>query len=307
MRGVRAKGIDALSAVLVLCASLFLQAAAAQDLEPRKYTNLPVGQNFLRLAAGYSTGEVDISPGIPVEDADLSLWGASVAYVRTFGIGGKMSSVDAYLPYTCADGRAVIQGEPTTREVCGVGDARLRLTYNFIGASAMSLGEFVKTPRELVVGASVQVQAPIGQYDPDRILNIGANRWVFRTEVGMSVPAGRWNVEFAAGVRFFEDNDEFLVDSVSSQDPLYNLQVHGIYDLSGGQWLSLNANYFFGGETFRDGNPTQLRQANSRVGVTWSKALNPKDVIQINASAGVITRVGNDSATITIAWLHRWQ
>ena len=53
---------------------------------------------------------------------------------------------------------------------------------------------------ELVVGASVQVQVPLGQYDADRILNIGANRWVLRTEVGMSIPAGRWNVEFAARI-----------------------------------------------------------------------------------------------------------
>lgn len=293
--------------LVTLLAAFLSTSASAQDLEPRRYVNVPIKQNFVRVAGGYSTGEVEVSPGIAVEDADLSMAGASLAYLRTFGLGGKAASVDLYVPYFCAEGSALIQGERGSRNTCGLGDARLRATYNFIGAPATDLNDFLKTPTTVVVGASFQVQAPTGAYDADRLLNIGANRWVFRPEIGMSVPLGKWSMEISAGARFFEDNDEFLVDSTSAQDPLYNLQVHAVYTFSRKQWLALMGNYFFGGETFRNGNPTQLRQENSRLGLVWNIAFDSRNLIQVNASRGVITRVGNDSTNVGVAWLHRWE
>jgi hypothetical protein len=296
-----------LGAVTLVAATLLASAAEAQDLEPRRYVSIPVKQNFVRAAFGYSTGEVNISPGLPLEDVDLELLATSLAYLRTMDIGGKAASVDAYLPLVCADGTGVIDGTRQGRSVCGQGDARLRFTYNFIGAPALELGEFVGRKRQIVVGASVQVSAPVGRYDEERLLNIGANRWVLRPELGMSVPLGKWNIEFSAGVRFFLDNDDFLGVSTLSQDPLVNLQAHAVYDISQKQWLSLNGNFFFGGKTFRDGTPTQLRQENSRLGVTWHVALDAYNVIQFTANTGVITRVGNDSTTVSMAWLHRWE
>ena len=280
--------------------------AEAQDLEPRRYFNIPIDQNFVRTAIGYSFGEVNITPGLTLTDTDLTLAAGSLAYLRSFDIGGRMTSFDAYLPLVYADGSAVLNGTRSGRTVYGQGDIRLRLVYNFIGAPALNLNEFIGRQRELVVGASVQIEAPVGQYDKEELLNIGANRWVLRSEIGMSAPLGRWSIGFAAGVRVFQDNDEFLVNSTLSQDPLYNLQAHVVYDLSRQQWLSFNGNYFFGGATFRDGSPSQIRQGNSRLGITWNIATDSRNIIQLTANSGVVTRVGNDSTTFSIAWTHRW-
>jgi len=283
-----------------------MSMATAQDLEPRRYINVPVAQNFVRTAIGYSWGEVNISPGLPLTGGDLSMVGTSVAYLRTLNVGGKASSFDAYLPVICADGSSVIANIRQERSTCGQGDARLRFTYNFIGAPALDLNEFIGRKREMVIGASIQVYAPIGHYDEDRLLNIGANRWVLRPDIGLSLPLGRWSIEFSAGARFFQDNDEYVNDSTLSQDPLYNLQVHAVYDISSKQWLSVNGNYFFGGTTYVNDVQSLTRQENSRLGVTWHIALNPFNVLQLTANTGVITRVGNDSTTISLAWLHRW-
>jgi len=292
-------------AFVVLTALSLASIAAAQDLEPRRYVNIPVEQNFVRTAIGYSWGEVNISPGLQLTDADLSMLGASVAYLRTLNVGGKASSFDAYLPLICADGSALHEGIRQGRRTCGQGDARLRFSYNFIGAPALQLSEFIERKREVVVGASIQVYVPTGQYDEDRLLNIGANRWVLRPDIGLSVPLGRWSIEFSAGARFFQDNDDFQGDSTLSQDPLYNLQAHAVYHVSPKQWLSINGNYFFGGVTYRNDVRAQLRQENSRLGVTWHIAMNKFNVVQLTANSGVITRVGNDSTTISFAWVHR--
>jgi hypothetical protein len=187
-----------------------------------------------------------------------------------------------------------------------LGDEQVRLTYNFVGAPALEMSDFIKKEKELVVGASMQLSFPTGQYDSDYLINIGANRWVIRPEIGMSIPWRRWSLEFAAGVRIFSDNSDFVGGVTLSQDPLYNLQVHMIYDLSPRQWLSLNGNYFFGGVAYKDDVPSAIRQANSRLGITWSMLVNSKIALKVSAHAGVVTRIGNDSNTYTIAGTYRW-
>jgi len=278
----------------------------AQDLEPRRYVNLPVGQNFIALTYSHTEGDVNFSPSVPLTDAFLTIEAPAVAYVRTFDIGGKSSSFDVLQPYVCLDGSALAEGERVTRDVCGLGDARARISYNFFGAPAIQISEFGKRPRRVVAGVSVQVGIPVGQYDDTKLVNIGTNRWEIKPEIGISIPWRKWSVEFAAGVRFFTDNDDFLQTSTFEQDPLYNLQAHIHYDLSRRQSLSLSSNYFFGGETYRDGVQTAIRQENARLGVSWSFALNPKHIIKVIMNTGVITRVGNDSDQYTAVWSYRW-
>ena len=292
--------------IIAVIAILLLGQATAQDLDPRRYTNIPVGQNFLALAFSYSEGDVNFSSSIPLSDANIRIDGPALAYLRTFAIAGKSASVDVLLPYACIAGSAVLDGERASRDVCGLGDTALRVRYNFFGAPAAELREFVRQKKTTVVGASVQIGAPTGQYDADKLLNIGANRWYIKPEIGVTVPWNKWSFEFSAGVRLFTDNSEFIGDVNVAQDPLYNIQSHVIYDLSPRQWVSLDANYFFGGDTTVDGVPSESRQNNSRLGLTWTLALNSKHLLKFLAHTGVIGRISNDSDTFTVAWSYRW-
>jgi hypothetical protein len=296
--------------VAVACASvgfLLFGNAEAQDLDPRRYINLPVQQNFLRVAYGHSDGDVNVAPSLPLEDAALTIDGVSLAYLRTMDIGGKVSTFDAYLPYFCASGSAIRKGEYQSRSICGQGDAWVRFSYMFFGAPAVELREFAKTEKEVVVGASLQVIMPTGQYDDGSLLNIGANRWVVKPEIGMSIPFGKWSFEFTAAARLFTDNDDFVGDVTIEQDPLYNLQLHLVYDLTPRQWISLNGNYFFGGVTYQNGIEQPTRQENSRVGLNWAIAVNSKNLLKLTAHKGVITRIGNDSDTYSVEWIYRWE
>jgi len=290
----------------VVIAVLLFSNANAQDLDPRRYTNIPVGQNFLALAFVYSEGDVNFSSSVPLTDAKIRVDGPALAYLRTFSIAGKSASVDILLPYACVAGSALLNGERASREVCGLADTALRVSYNFIGAPATELREFARRKRTNVVGASVQIGMPTGQYDADKLLNIGANRWYIKPEIGVSIPVNKWSFEFAAGVRIFTDNSDFLGDVNLAQDPLYNIQSHVIYDLTPRQWVSLDANYFFGGDTFQDDVPSAARQNNSRLGLTWTVGLNSKHLLKFLAHTGVIGRVSNDSDTFTVAWSYRW-
>ncbi len=293
--------------IVAVVAILLLGQATAQDLDPRRYTNIPVGQNFLALAFAYSEGDVNFSSSIPLSDAKIRIDGPALAYLRTFALAGKSASVDVLLPYACIGGSAVLDGERARRDVCGLGDTALRVSYNFFAAPAAELRDFVRQKKTTVVGASVQIGMPTGQYDSDKLVNIGANRWYIKPEIGVTVPWNKWSFEFAAGARIFTDNSDFVGDVNVAQDPLYNIQSHVIYDLSPRQWVSLDGNYFFGGNTTVDGVPSESRQNNSRLGLTWTFALNSKHLLKFLAHTGVIGRISNDSDTFTVAWSYRWE
>jgi hypothetical protein len=297
---LQATSIGALTGILLA------GSAGAQDLDPRRYVNLPIGQNYLAAAYSYSEGDVAASPSIPLEDAFLRIDGPAVIYARTFALAGNSASFDAFLPYVCASGRALLDGEPKSRSICGRGDTQLRVNYNFIGSPAVELSNFAKRKKGVVMGASLQLSLPTGQYDNDKLLNIGANRWYIKPEIGMSIPWRNWSFEFAAGVRLFTNNNDYVGGVQLKQDPLYNLQAHLIYDLTPRQWVSLNTNYFFGGETYQDDVPSATRQENSRLGLTWTMALNSQHFLKFLANTGVITRIGNDSDAYTVAWTYRW-
>lgn len=291
---------------VLLCLSLCLPSQA-QDLDPRRYISLPTGQNFIALVYGYSEGDVSVSPSVPLEGAFLRVDGPALAYVRTFGIGGKSSAFDLQQAYNCVAGSALLEGDPVSGKQCGFADTRIRITYNFVGAPALDLGDYAKRPKNVVVGASLQISLPGGDYDNTKLLNIGTNRWYIKPEIGVTVPWRRWSFEFSAGVRFFTDNDEYLGNSKFEQDPLYNLQAHAGYDFSRRHAVTISSNYFFGGATSRDGTPSAVDQENSRLGVSWRINVNSRHTIKLAAHRGVVTRVGNDSDAITMSWTYRWQ
>jgi hypothetical protein len=110
--------------------------------------------------------------------------------------------------------------------VCGLADPRVRLSVNFYGAPALTLEEFAHYRQDILVGASLQVAAPLGQYDPGKLLNIGTNRWFIKPELGISKALGPVTLELAAGVTFYTPNHDFFGGHEKQQDPIYSLQGH---------------------------------------------------------------------------------
>ena len=186
-------------------------------------------------------------------------------------------------------------------------DTKVRVNYNFYGAPALTLKEYVQKNQELVIGASLQVSIPTGDYDKEFILNTGANRWFFKPEIGMSIPLGNWELDVSLGAKIFTDNHELQKTKNFEQDPIYNLQFHLIYHLAPGRWIAFNSNYFDGGDTYVDGKKAGIKKANDRAGITYSMAITRYQSIKLFANTGVTTRLGNDSNAFGLAWTYRWE
>ena len=281
-------------------------AARAQDAEPRSYSNAPVGLNFLIAGYAYTRGGLSLDPALPIDNDHLRTNSGVLAYAHAFGIGGMSAKFDAIVPYVGLSGSALYQGQPVTREVDGLADPRVRVSINLYGAPALSAEDFASYQQDLIVGASIQISAPWGQYDSSRLVNIGTNRWSFRPEIGVSKGLGAWTIEVAGGATFFTDNRDFYGGSIRTQRPVYSAQTHAIYTLPRGMWASLDATYFAGGRTTINDRLDNNLQRNWRLGGTFALPLDRRNSLKAAASTGVSARTGNNFDLLAIAWQYRW-
>jgi hypothetical protein len=294
----------AVPAVIVL---LFVATQAhAGEIEPRAYVNTPVGINFLLAGYAYSDGGLSTAGSSPVKDAKLKMNTGVLAYARTLDVWGKSGKFDVILPYSQLSGSAIFAGQSQERKVSGLNDPLFRFSVNFYGAPALSLEEFANYQQDLIIGASVQVSAPLGQYDPDKLVNLGNNRWFIKPDIGISKAWGALAVEVSTGVTFFSNNDDYFGGKTLEQDPLCSTQVHVTYNIGRGVWAALSWTYDYGGRTTIDGVQSDDLESNSRVGATLALPVNRNNSIKLFASTSVHTSIGSNFNLAGIVWQYRW-
>jgi hypothetical protein len=292
-----------------LLAAMFMMsacAARAQEIEPRAYSNVPVGVNFLIAGLANSSGGLVTDPSLPIENADLKTDAMLLAYARGMDFHGHSGKVDAVLPFGWLEGSAVYGGDTLHRRVGGFGDPRLRISINLLGAPALPLAKMGSYQQQTIVGVSAQITVPLGQYDDTRLLNIGMNRWTLKTELGVSKAAGNWTLEIAPSATFFSDNDDFYGGHRRAQEPVYAVQGSVIYGLRRGSWLALSGTYYTGGRTSIDDGAGRNLQNNSLLMATLALPIDRKNSVKLSASTGLVTRTGSDADTIAVGWQHRW-
>lgn len=281
-------------------------AAKGQEIEPRAYTNAPVGLNFLIAGYNYTTGGVATDPALPIENTKVELHSTLFAYARSLDVFGKSAKFDVVQPYAWASGSATARGQFREREVSGFADTRSRFSVNLYGSPALSMKDFVNYQQDIIVGASVEVTAPSGQYDENHLLNIGTNRWSIKPEIGVSKSLGHLTLELAGGIRFYTENNDFFGGSVRAQDPLYSLQGHLTYSFGKGIWAAVDGNFYTGARTTLNGVKNDDKLENSRVGATLALPVSRYHSVRLFFHTGVSVRTGSDFNTIGINWQYRF-
>ena len=242
---------------------LIPEPANAQDLEPRRWTHLPVGMNTF--AIGYAGKDADIyfNPMIGITDgtANLNAWVARYSYA--FDWAGKTARLDGMLPYVSGTWEGLQDGEQAKRNARAGGDPWLRLSVNFHGAPALAGKEYetylVENPVRTTIGASLAVAFPLGGYDSEELINVGRNRYIVRPQVGVLHMRGPWSAELTGSVYMFTDNDDFVDAVTLSQEPIYAIQGHLTRNFRSGFWLGAGMAYANGGKVDLDKERTSYK------------------------------------------------
>ncbi len=150
----RLKTMEFLAAIVLLGIFIIFHPvrAIAQSLEPRAYSNAPVGMNFLIMGYSYQEGDVLLDPSLPLKDVSAEAHVALLAYARVLDVWGKTGKIDIVVPYAWLSARGNLNEQDRTRYVSGLTDPALRFSVNLYGAPALSLEEFKNYRQETIVG-----------------------------------------------------------------------------------------------------------------------------------------------------------
>lgn len=305
--------IRAFLTVAILLAAAW-HASVAQDLAPRAYVITPVHWNAVILTYSYYNGNLDFDGAVPINDATAS---ASIPVFSLFhgmNFFGRSANFVVALPYGVANFHGSVLGSETNVYRSGLWDSVWRLSVNLKGGPAMEPREFAHWKQKTIIGASLKVVAPTGQYDSTKLINNGNNRWAFKPEIGLSRRWGHWMVDAYTGVWFYTTNPKFFSQNqynpgitTRSQDPVGSFEGHLSYDVRQRLWASLDGNYWFGGTISMNGisNPA-TRQSSSRLGGTLSVPFTKHSSLKFSYSDGAYVRYGGNFQNVSIAWQYSW-
>jgi hypothetical protein len=300
-----------LSAVLAACS---LQALSAQDLAPRAYVITPLHSNAIIMTWSFYDGNIDYNGALPVSGATGTYNVQIFSYYHSFNFFGRSANVVASLPYALGSFRGTVFGAEQQLYRSGLLDSVYRFSVNLKGGPAMPVQKFLKWHQKMLLGASLKVVAPTGQYDPTKLINWGANRWAFKPEFGYSQRWAKWVLDGYLGVWLFTTNNDFWSRNAfyagtrsQSQSPIGAFEGHLSYDFKPRLWASLDGNFWFGGKTSVGGVQNPLtEQRNSRIGGAVAIPITKHQSLKFSYNNGTYIRFGGNYQNVSAAWQYSW-
>ena len=270
------------------------QIAKAQEIEARMYSNAPIGINFV-------TGGI-----AQARSGSYQLTTEAVNLTRIIDVFGQSGRISLLLPYAQLTGTGTIGSQSMNASAEGLSDPVIKVSANLYGAPALSLDQFMNYQQDLIIGASLAASIPWGKYNSDQMLNVGANRSVIQPGLGASQAIGPWRLELAGMATIYTSNTNFLGGNTLSQNPMYSTESHVIYYFQNTAWISADATYYVGGQSYVNGAPINGSQENWRFGSTLSYPINKHNSIRLSGSKGVYSRTNNSYDALGISWQYRW-
>jgi hypothetical protein len=289
----------------------------AQDLAPRAYVITPKDSSALTVTWSYYNGGLNFNGAVPIKNA-RGIYNVQVATLyHSFNFFGRSANVLASLPYAVGNFTGEVRSQQHSVYRSGLLDFNARFSVNLYGGRAMDLKQYAKWKQKMILGASLKVVAPTGQYDPTKLINWGINRWALKPEFGYSQRWGNWILDGYAGVWFYTTNAQYFnipVPQPQTEAPIGSLEGHLSYDFPNWGfmkrargWASLDGNFWWGGITAVNSiRNLDSKQTSSRIGGTVSIPYSKHQSVKISYSDGAYIRFGGNYQNVSAAWQYSW-
>lgn len=283
----------------------------AQDLDPRRWSHLPVGMNYAGAACFHLDGDVFFDPVLELQDVTVEARTVAAKYLRTFELFDRTARLEGTAIRQEARWEGLLQGSPAWAERSGLADPQARFAINLLGAPPLTRGEFAAYRNahavETTAGAGLTLSLPLGEYHEDKLLNLGENRFSFRPELGVEHRRGKWLAEFTGSATLYTENDEFWNGNTREQAPYFAGQTLLSYTFRPGLWFGGGVACGFGGESRINGAEKDDAKENLStavvLGVPLGPALGMKFSYLVNDA---LADTGTDSETLAAAFSALW-
>jgi hypothetical protein len=286
---------------------LVCQTAISQDIEPRRWTPIPLGTNILGAGYSFTSGDVFFDPLLGAEDVKIKAHSLAVTFAHPVKIGSKLGSVSVLIPFSSADWDGLLSGEPTGINRTGFADPRLRASLLLAGpppGNAMEIRQYrLENLTDTSFGISLAITVPLGEYFENKLINLGSNRFVFRPQVGMIHYWGSWSFELTGSVFLYTRNPDFFNDSEREQRPTFAMQSHLVKQLRKGAWLSLGAGYGLGGESVINKQPNGDYRSSFLGSASYSLLIAKRQGLKLTyIRAQALQDIGSNTNNFILAW-----
>jgi hypothetical protein len=293
---------------VILCVALAAHTCIyAQFTDPRNYQNTPVGINQLELAYAYVRSNTSIDTSFIVSGAKFNLNQGLIDYTRYFALLHRLAWAQATIPI------ANLSGSITSADITGsttaTGDSAYTAGLLFKGGPALTPKQFANAETTTSIGLSLSTTAPTGQYDPNKLLNLGSDRWSFKPELAISKPFGpdqRWVFDAYANTYLYTNNDRYRGVEVLRQRALLGLEGHISYTFNNALWASLDTRYSFLGTTNVSGVNQNNSQQNFIVGSELVVSPNSRNSFTFEFAKAAIHKNGPALTGFAMKYDYTW-
>ena len=299
--------MDKRPVIICLALAVLQTHASAQFNDPRTYQNAPVGINQLELAYAYVRSNTSIDTSFIISGAKFNLNQGLIDYTRYFGLLHRTAWVEASVPIANLNGS--ITGTGITGSTTGTGDSGYSAAILLKGGPALSPEQFANAETTTSIGLSLSITAPTGQYDPNKLLNLGSDRWSFKPELAISRPFGpeqRWVFDAYANTYLYTDNTSYRGAQVLRQRALLGLEGHISYTFNNTIWASLDTRYSFGGDTTVSGVNQDNSQGNFVLGSEFVVSPNSRNSFTFEFAKASVHKNGPSLTGFAVRYDYTW-
>lgn len=277
--------------------NLNLQASGAQQFAPGEYI--------------YPNSDVEGNLVVASWARHMTLFNRASSFAVNLAGGSVQADIGASLPSQfLPPGKT--PGVAFSQSSSGYADPIVQLDINLIGTSQLKSNvHLFNYEPTWTVDTAVMLGVPMGEYENDKLVNLGLNRWWGRIALpikyhfGVFSPGYMGSFEITPSVWLFEDNDDFVGQRLEN-DPIWQLEAHLTQDFTRSLFGSIDLLYRKGFQSTIGGVETGEELDIGDLGYALNFTSTDNLMIRTSISSNVFGDSDVDNSAIRIQFVYVW-
>ena len=298
--GARAywKGRDGTNVLSFQYLNLNMQASGAQQFDPAHFI--------------YPNADTEANVMIANYARHFTLFNRASSFAVNIAGGSADLDVNTSLVPSQFLPPGIAPGTTFSQSTSGFADPSVQLDVNLFGTSQLkSTVDLVNYEPKWTLDAAVLLAFPIGEYDDDKLVNMGLNRWYgriafpFKYHFRVFSPGYMTSLEITPSVWLFAENDDFVGQKLEN-DPMWQLEAHLTHDFTRSFFGSLDLLYRGGFQSEINGVEVGDDLNIGNLGFTLNYQATDNLTIRTSYSSNVFGDDDLDNSIIRIQVAYAW-
>ncbi len=206
----------------------------------------------------------------------------------------------------------VVPGVSFSQSASGYGDPSVQLDVNLLGTPKIkTIFDYMNYEPTWTLDAAVMLGVPLGQYDADKVVNLGLNRFYgriafpFKYHFRIFSPGYRSSLEVVPSVWLFAENDDFVGQKLQN-DPMWQLEAHWTHDFTRQFFASLDLLYRKGFQSEINGIDLGSDIEIGNLGFTLNFSVTDNVTIRTSFSSNVFGNSDIETSMIRLQFVYAW-